>query len=130
MVSRQQKNYNGPVFFDLPTVFGTWQTVFSQPTICRLSAVIGRRSADTPPTSIYKLNHSNLADCQPIIGPQSPERRQIIFTIDQKSADSRPILVPYKPRPIFLLHSCIAYFELSAFSQCFLFLGGKRLNTN
>ena len=35
--------------------------------------VIGRRSADTPPTSIFKLNHSNLADCQPLVGRQSAE---------------------------------------------------------
>ena len=38
------------------------------------------------------------------------------LVIDRKSADSSPILVPYKPRPIFLLHSCLIYFELSAFS--------------
>ena len=35
--------------------------------------VIGRRSADTPPTSFLKLNHSKLADCLPIIGRQSAE---------------------------------------------------------
>ena len=60
-------------FLDRPTVFGTWQTVFSPPTICRHQPVIGRRSADTPPTSIFKLNHSDLADSQPIIGRQSAE---------------------------------------------------------
>ena len=25
--------------------------------------IIGRRSADTPPTSIFKMSHSNLANC-------------------------------------------------------------------
>ena len=33
--------------------------------------IIGRRSADTPPTSFFKMSHSNLADCQPIIVRQS-----------------------------------------------------------
>ena len=29
--------------------------------------------ADTPPTSIFKMSHSNLADCQPIIWRQLAE---------------------------------------------------------
>ena len=41
--------------------------------------IIGRRLADSPPTSICKMSHSNLADCQPIIGGQSTDRRRIFF---------------------------------------------------
>ena len=34
------RNYNWPVVFvfDRPIVFGTWQTIWSRPTVCRLSS--------------------------------------------------------------------------------------------
>ena len=76
-VSWWQNNHNWPVFaFDWAT--GTWQNGLESND--RL-LTIGWSSVDTLPT-IFKMSHSNLTDCQPIIWPQSDEWPQIIFIID------------------------------------------------
>ena len=65
------KNYNWPVLFviDRPTVFGTWQTVLSRATVCRLSAD-GR------------LTLRQLLFLNWVI--------QTLLTVSQSSGDSRP----------------------------------------
>ena len=125
------KKYNWPVlyfFHRLSTVFETWQTIWSRPTVCRLSAyhwsTVGWHSAN-----FYFWNESLKPDWL------SADHRTTVGWVMAYNLYYRPIvgrqspdLVPYKACPIFFIAFMYNYFWTLCFFLICSSFGGKRLN--